>query len=145
MLKGISPLITPELLKIIAEMGHGDELVLADGNFPAASIGKRCVRADGHGCAAGREALMPLFPLDDFVEAPLAVMEVPHGMFPEDKAPVWDAFRRAAAIDMPDAKFEMMEHDAFMERARAAYAVVQTGETALYGNIIIRKGVVRLG
>ena len=67
MLKGISPILTPELLKIIAEMGHGDELVLADGNFPAASIGKRCVRMDGHGGAEVMAALMPLFPLDDFV------------------------------------------------------------------------------
>ncbi len=119
--------------------------MLADGNFPAASVGKRCVRADGHGCAAVMEALMPLFPLDDFVEAPLAVMEVPHGMSPEDKAPIWEAFRKAADLDLPTAKFERMEHDAFMERARAAYAVVQTGETALYGNIILRKGVVRRG
>lgn len=86
-------------------------------------------------------ALMPLFPLDDFVPAPLAVMEAPHGMFPEDKAPIWQAFQKAADIDMPGARFEMMEHDAFMERA---YAVAQTGETALYGNIILRKGVVRL-
>ena len=77
MLKGISPILTPELLKIIAEMGHGDELVLADGNFPAASIGKRCVRMDGHGGAEVMAALMPLFPLDDFVDAPLCVMEVP--------------------------------------------------------------------
>ena len=75
--------------------------------------------------------------------APLAVMEVPQGMVPEDKAPIWKAFREAADTDLPTAQFDMMDHDAFMERARAAYAVVQTGETALYGNIIIRKGVVR--
>ena len=124
MLKGISPIISPELLKLIAEMGHGDELVLADANFPGASIGKRCVRR----CP---------------MTAPLAVMEVPQGMFPEDKAPIWKAFREAADTDLPTAQFDMMDHDAFMERARAAYAVVQTGETALYGNIIIRKGVVR--
>ncbi len=87
MLKGISPIISPELLKLIAEMGHGDELVLADANFPGASIGKRCIRCDGHGCADVMRALLTLFPLDDFVTAPLAVMEVPQGMFPEDKAP----------------------------------------------------------
>ena len=120
MLKGISPIISPELLKIIAEMGHGDELVISDGNFPGTSIGKRCVRCDGHGAAEVMKADVQLFPLDDFVKAPLAVMEV------------------------PSAEFDMMEHDAFIERARNAYAVVQTGETALYGNIIIRKGVVRL-
>lgn len=143
MLKGISPIISPELLKLIAEMGHGDELVLADANFPGASIGKRCIRCDGHGCADVMRALLTLFPLDDFVTASLAVMEVPQGMFPEDKAPIWKAFREAADTDLPTAQFDMMDHDAFMERARAAYAVVQTGETALYGNIIIRKGVVR--
>ena len=144
MLKGISPIISPELLKIIAEMGHGDELVLADGNFPGTSIGKRCVRCDGHGCAEVMRAIVQLFPLDDFVEKPLAVMQVPAGMFPGDRAPVWQAFREAADTDLPAAQFDMMEHDAFMERAKNAYAVVQTGETALYGNIILRKGVVRL-
>lgn len=144
MLKGISPIIPPELLKVIAEMGHGDELVLADGNFPAASIGKRCVRMDGHGCAEVMEALLRLFPLDDFVKAPLAVMEVPQGMFPGDEAPIWSRFQQAADTDLPGAHMDKMAHDAFMDRARAAYAVVQTGETALYGNIILRKGVVRL-
>lgn len=144
MLKGVSPLISPELLKVLAQMGHGDELVLADANFPGASIGRQCLRLDGHGCAEVMEAILRLFPLDDFVPAPLAVMEVPHGMFPNDRAPIWDKFRKAADIDLPAAQLEMMEHDAFMERARKAFAVVQTGETALYGNIIIRKGVVRL-
>ena len=144
MLKGISPILSPELLKIIAEMGHGDELVLADGNFPGTSIGKRCVRCDGHGCAEVMRAIVQLFPLDDFVEKPLAVRQVPAGMFPGDRAPVWQSFREAADTDLPTAQFDMMEHDAFMERAKNAYAVVQTGETALYGNIIIRKGVVRL-
>ena len=144
MLKGISPILSPELLKILAEMGHGDELVLADGNFPGTSMGKRCVRCDGHGCAEVMRAVLQIFPLDDFVEKPLAVMQVPAGMFPGDRAPVWQAFREAADTDLPAAQFDMMEHDAFMERAKNAYAVVQTGETALYGNIIIRKGVVRL-
>lgn len=75
MLKGVSPIISPELLKIIAEMGHGDELVLSDANFPGTSIGQKCVRCDGHGCAEVMKALLTLFPLDDFVEAPLAVMQ----------------------------------------------------------------------
>ncbi len=143
MLKGISPILSPELLKIIAEMGHGDELVIADGNFPGASIGKRCVRCDGHGGAEVMRAIVQLFPLDDFVKAPLAVMEVPDGMFPANRAPIWADFRAAADLDLPSAEFEMMEHDAFISRAQQAYAVVQTGETALYGNIILRKGVVR--
>lgn len=101
MLKGVSPIISPELLKIIAEMGHGDELVLSDANFPGTSIGQKCVRCDGHGCAEVMKALLTLFPLDDFVEAPLAVMQVPAGMFPGDKAPIWEAFRAAADTICP--------------------------------------------
>lgn len=143
MLKGISSLLTPELLKVLAEMGHGDEIVIADGNFPSASIGRRCLRLDGHGGADVMKAIIHLFPLDDFVEAPLAVMEVPDGMFPGNKAPIWDAFMVIAKTDLPNARFEFMEHEAFIDRARKAYAVVQTGESALYANVILRKGVVR--
>ena len=143
MLKGISPVVSPELLKIIAEMGHGDELVISDGNFPGASVGQRVVRADGHGGAEMMQGIIDLFPLDDFVEAPLAVMEVPDGMFPGNQAPIWAEFRKIADTDLPTAKFEFMEHDAFIDRCRKAYCVVQTGEKALYANIILRKGVVR--
>jgi len=143
MLKGISPLVSPELLKIIAEMGHGDEIVISDGNFPGASVGKRVVRADGHGGVEVMKGIIDLFPLDDFVEAPLAVMEVPDGMFPGNEAPIWADFRKIADTDLPTAKFEFMEHDAFIDRCRNAYCVVQTGEKALYANIILRKGVVR--
>ncbi|MBR3873782.1 MAG: fucose isomerase [Clostridia bacterium] len=143
MLKGISPVVSPELLKIIAEMGHGDEIVISDGNFPGASVGKRVVRADGHGGVEVMKGVIDLFPLDDFVEAPLAVMEVPDGMFPSNEAPIWAEFRKIADTDLPTAKFEFMEHDAFIDRCRNAYCVVQTGEKALYANIILRKGVVR--
>ena len=143
MLKGISPLLTPELLCLLAEMGHGDELVIADGNFPSASVGRRCVRLDGHGAPAVVEAILRLFPLDDFVDAPLAVMALPEGMFPGNRAPIWDAFMSAAVTDYPAAQLQKMEHEAFLDRARRAYAVVQTGESALYANVILRKGVVR--
>lgn len=143
MLKGISPVLSPELLKIIAEMGHGDELVISDGNFPGASVGKRVVRADGHGGVEMMKGIIELFPLDDFVEAPLAVMEVPDHMFPGNQAPIWAEFRKIADTDLPTAKFEFMEHEAFIDRCRNAYCVVQTGEKALYANIILRKGVVR--
>lgn len=143
MLKGISPVLSPELLKIIAEMGHGDELVISDGNFPGTSVGKRVVRADGHGGVEMMEAIIRLFPLDDFVEAPLVVMEVPDNMFPGNQAPIWAEFRRIADTDLPTAKFDFMEHEAFIDRCRNAYCVVQTGEKALYANIILRKGVVR--
>ena len=143
MLKGVSPVLSPELLKILAEMGHGDELVVADGNFPGTSVGQRCVRLDGHGGAEVMRAIVALFPLDDFVEAPMAVMEVPEGMFPGNRAPIWEEYAKIGREDMPQARFEFMEHEAFIDRARRAYAVVQTGESALYANIILRKGVVR--
>ncbi len=143
MLKGISPVISPELLKILAEMGHGDELVISDGNFPSASVGRRCVRLDGHSGAEVMKGVIALMPLDDFVEAPMAVMEVPAGMFPGDRAPIWEDFKAIADTDLPDAKFEFMEHEAFIDRCRKAYCVVQTGEKALYANIILRKGVIR--
>ena len=143
MLKGIPPIVSPELLKIIAEMGHGDELVISDGNFPGTSVGRRCVRLDGHGGAEVMRGIISLFPLDDFVSAPMAVMEVPPGMFPGDRAPIWEDFRTIAEQDLPGASFEFMEHEAFIERCRAAYCVVQTGEKALYANIILRKGIVR--
>ena len=142
MLKGISPVVSPELLKIIAEMGHGDEIVISDGNFPGASVGKRVVRADGHSGAEMMKGIIDLFPLDDFVEAPLAVMEVSDGMFPGNEAPLWAEFRKIADMDLPTAKFEFMEHDAFIDRCRNAYCVVQTGEKALYANIMLQKGVV---
>lgn len=143
MLKGVSPIISPELLKIIAEMGHGDELVLSDANFPGTSIGQKCVRCDGHGCAEVMKALLTLFPLDDFVEAPLAVMQVPAGMFPGDKAPIWEAFRSGGGYRSAHRQVRYdgsrRVHGARQEGVRRR----ADGETALYGNIIIRKGVVR--
>lgn len=143
MLKGISPVISPELLKIMNEMGHGDELVISDGNFPGSSVNQRCVRLDGHGGAEIMRAIIALFPLDTFVETPLAVMEVPNGMFPGNQAPIWKDFAEIAALDLPNAKFEFMEHEAFIDRCRKAYCVVQSGEKALYANVILRKGVVK--
>ncbi|MEG2950787.1 MAG: RbsD/FucU domain-containing protein, partial [Clostridia bacterium] len=93
MLKGISPLLSPELLKILAEMGHGDELVLGDCNFPAETMGKRCVRADGHKSAELVDAILQLLPLDTFVQAPVTLMQVPAGGLAADP-PIWQDFER---------------------------------------------------
>jgi L-fucose mutarotase len=143
MLTGISPLISPELLKIIAEMGHADELVIGDGNFPAAALAQRLVRADGHGVSDLLKALLPLFPLDRFVEKPAALMAVVPG---DPTVPaVWDEYRSIIASVQPErisAGFDMVERFAFYERTKSAYAVLATGETALYANIILKKGVV---
>ncbi len=141
MLKHISNLISPELLKILMEMGHGDEIVLADGNFPAASIARRLVRADGHPIPSLLEAVLKLFPLDSYVPRPAALMQVVAG--DTVKTPIWDDYRKIlTASGEPFTDFEHVERFAFYERAKQAYAVVATGETALYANIILKKGVV---
>ena len=141
MLKGIDPIISPELLKIIMEMGHSDELVIGDGNFPAASNAQRLVRLDGHGVCEILDALLKLFPLDTYVEAPVGLMAVTPG---DDIKPViWDDYKRIIKEREGDHKIEMIERFEFYERARKAYAIVATGETALYANIILKKGVVK--
>ena len=142
MLKGISSLISPELLKVLMEMGHGDELVLGDGNFPHASMAARLVRADGHGVPALLDAILGLMPLDDFVPAPVALMEVVPG---DDTVPtVWDEYREIVNRQAgPEVSIEFVERFAFYDRAKAAYAIVATGESALYANVILKKGVIR--
>ncbi|ODU01439.1 MAG: fucose isomerase [Planctomycetes bacterium SCN 63-9] len=141
MLKRIPAILSPDLLYLIAQMGHGDEIVLADANFPATAIARRLVRADGHGVPAILEAILQLFPLDSFVEAPAAVMQRVDK--PAEAAPVWNEFQRL--LDSAEAKhitIERVERFAFYERAKMAFGVVATGETALYGNLILKKGVI---
>ncbi len=138
MLKGIPPILSPELVKIMMEMGHGDELVIGDGNFPGEAIGKRCVRCDGHGAAELLEAILKLFPLDTYAK-PLYIMEKVPGDTVE--TPIWDEYR-AIVKPYTSEDLEGIERFAFYERAKTAYAVVMTGERALYANIILKKGVV---
>lgn len=140
MLKGISSILSPELLKILMEMGHGDELVIGDGNFPAASMAQRLVRLDGHGVSAILDAIMQLFPLDTFVERPVALMQVVPG---DDTVPViWEDYKRIISKYEGDVKIEEVERFQFYDRARSAYCCVASGESALYANIILKKGVV---
>ena len=141
MLKGISPIVSPELIKILMEMGHGDEIVIGDGNFPAASVAKRLVRLDGHGVNEVLDAVLPLFPLDTYVEAPVSLMQVMPG---DDVVPViWDEYRKTVDKYEPGRQFGYIERFAFYECAKNAYAVVATGEGALYANVILKKGVVK--
>ena len=141
MLKRVPAIISPDLLYMIAQMGHGDELILADANFPATAIAKRLVRADGHGVPAILEAVLQLFPLDSFVEAPAAVMQRVDK--PSEAAPVWNDFQRLLdGAEAKHVKIERVERFAFYERAKLAFGVVATGETALYGNLILKKGVI---
>jgi L-fucose mutarotase len=140
MLKGISPLLSPDLLAVLCRMGHGDEIVLADAHFPGESSNPRVIRADGLRVADLLDALLPLFPLDDYVAEPL-VMMAPEPRDSLDPA-VENAFRAAvdrhAPLTPPIAR---IGRQAFYERARKAFAVVMTGETAKYANIILKKGV----
>ncbi|NLI60119.1 MAG: L-fucose mutarotase [Clostridiales bacterium] len=141
MLKGIPSILSPELLKILMEMGHGDEIVISDGNFPAASMAQRLVRCDGHGVPEILDAILKLFPLDSYVDHPVALMEVVPG--DPVKPLIWDEYGAIVQrYDKEVADFEHIERFAFYERSKKAYAVVATGEKALYANIILKKGVV---
>ena len=144
MLKGIPAVLSPELLKVLAEMGHGDEIVLADGNFPAESMGKDGVvlRADGHTVPELLDAVLQLIPLDQYVSQPVALMDV----VPVDyvQPTIWEEYRALMAKHGEDPQaVEKMERFAFYERAKKAYAIVATGETAIYANILLKKGVVQ--
>lgn len=141
MLKHIPPVLSPELLKILMEMGHGDEIVIADGNFPSPAIAQRLVRLDGHGVPEILEAVMRFFPLDAYAEKPVALMEVVPG---DNVVPtIWDEYKRIIkAAEPARCEIEFLERFAFYERAKKAYAVIATGESAIYANILLKKGVV---
>ena len=141
MLKGISPLLQPELLKVLAEMGHGDEIVIGDANFPAATMGKRCIRCDGHKGTDLLDAILQIFPLDTFVEAPVTLMEVVPGTAPAEP-PIWKDFREVIEKYEPGKQIGFEERFAFYERSKQAFATIQTGETALYACVILKKGVI---
>ncbi len=142
MLKGVPNIISPELLKILMEMGHGDEIVLADGNFPAASVARRLVRADGVNNPELLEAILKFFPLDIYVDSAVALMAVVPG--DNVKPTIWEKYRGIIKKSGEEFKdFEMVERFAFYERAAKAYAVVATSEAALYANIILKKGVIK--
>lgn len=140
MLKGIPSVLSPELLKILDEMGHSDEIVIADGNFPGASHAQRLIRLDGHNVPEILDAILQLFPLDRYVAAPVALMEVVKG---DPVVPViWENYKKIIAAHEENIQIENIERFAFYERAKKAYAVIATSEKALYANIILKKGVV---
>lgn len=143
MLKGIPKIIPPELLKILDEMGHTDELTIGDGNFPGETYGKQVIRMDGCGTAEVLEAILRLFPLDTYEEHPVVLMQVVPG--DPVKTPIWDTYKDIVArYDSRGAQcFEAIDKWEFYERVRARSAVViMTGESALYANVILKKGVV---
>ena len=140
MLKGIPKYLSPELLKILIEMGHGDEIVIADGNFPSVSNAKRIVRADGLDVPPLLESVLQVFPLDNYVDCPVTLMDVVPG---DAVVPViWDVYREIVASHDSKAKITKIGRFEFYERAKNAYAIVATSEAALYANVILCKGVV---
>ena len=142
MLKNIDPLLSPDLLMVLRSMGHGDEIAVVDGNFPAAAMAQRLVRLDGLSVTAVTDAILSVMPLDDFVPEAAWRMEVVGD--PEGEQPIFEEFRAIIARhESLSFRLRSLERFAFYERAKAAYAIVSTGEKRLYGNIILKKGVVR--
>ena len=144
MLKNIPKIISPKLLKVLCEMGHGDRIVIADGNFPSASVGKNSIviRADGHTATEMLDAILTLFPLDSYVEHPVSLMQVMPGDTVE--TPIWDDYKALVTQhdDRGEACFAEIERFKFYDEAKTAYAIIATGETALYANIMLQKGVI---
>ncbi|MBE6571801.1 MAG: fucose isomerase [Ruminococcaceae bacterium] len=144
MLKGIPAILSPELLKVLCEMGHGDTIVIADGNFPSETVGKnaKVIRADGHGVPELLDAILGVLPLDTYVEKPVSLMQVMPG--DDVETPIWEVYKNIVSKndERGDSAFAEVERFEFYERAKKAYAVVATGETAIYANIMLQKGVV---
>ncbi len=144
MLNGIPGVLSPDLLKILCEMGHGDRILLADGNFPCESVGKnaRVIRCDGHGVTELLDAVLRLMPLDDAVQKPVLLMQTAPDIPAEPL--IWERFYRIIASYDARGKSTAakLERFAFYEESRSCYAIVATGERALYGNIMLQKGVV---
>ncbi len=145
MLKGIPKILSPELLMVLDEMGHSDKLVISDGNFPAESMGKNAIviRADGHGVPELLDAILTLFPLDTYVDHPVNLMQVMPGDPVE--TPIWKTYEEIVAKHDPRgaAAIGQIERFKFYDTTKEeVYAIIATGESALYANIMLQKGVV---
>ena len=144
MLKGIPKMISPELLKVLCEMGHSDRILLADGNFPSESMGKNAIviRCDGHGIPELLDAILQLMPLDTYVQKPVRLMQVTPG--DDVKTPIWDTYK--SIIAKHDGRgcdvVEEVERYAFYDQSKTCYAIIATGESVLYANIMLQKGVI---
>ncbi len=144
MLKGIPKILSPELLKVLSDMGHSDRIVISDGNFPAESMGKDAIviRCDGHGVPEILDAILQVFPLDTYVEHPVNLMEV----MPDDdvETPIWDTYKGIIAKHDSRGASAVgnIERFKFYDESRTAYAIIATGESALYANVMLQKGVV---
>lgn len=143
MLKGIPAILPPELLMVLAEMGHGDELTIGDGNFPGNTFGRRVIRMDGHGVPEILDAILTLMPLDTYVDKPVVLMQVVPG--DPVKTPIWDTYKEIVARHDPrgaDA-VDNIERFAFYDRVKGqSTVVIMSGEKAVYANVILKKGVI---
>lgn len=139
MLKNIPKIVSPQLLKVLCEMGHGDEIVIADGNFPAETCGQRVIRADGLGGEEMLDAVLALIPLDTYAVENLLLMQTSNG---DPVPPIWDKYFAIAKKHDDNLRAGNLERFEFYERAKKAYAVIATGESAIYANVILKKGVI---
>ncbi len=142
MLKGISKLVSPELIKILCEMGHGDEIVIADGNFPSENFGKRIVRADGIKGTDMLDAVLSLIPLDTYSDPNFVLMKLMPCDEGKIQPTIWTEYAEIACRHDKNVKIGNVDRFDFYERAKNAYAVIATGEEAVYANIILKKGVI---
>ncbi|MCQ2385936.1 MAG: fucose isomerase [Clostridia bacterium] len=147
MLKGIPKMLSPELLKVLCEMGHSDRICIGDGNFPAETMGKNCkvIRCDGHGVPEILDAILPVFPWDAYVEKPVPLMELMDCDKGKIATPIWDEYRAIVAKhdERGAGAIANIDRFDFYEEAKKCYAIIATGESAVYANVILQKGVVK--
>lgn len=146
MLKGIPKILPPALLKVLAEMGHSDRLVIADGNFPCESMGKDCIviRMDGHGVPEILDAILEVIPLDSYVEKPVTLMQLMDSDVGRIQTPIWDTYKEIVAKHDERGADAVgnIERFSFYDEARTAYCIIASGESAVYANVMLQKGVI---
>lgn len=142
MLKGVSRIVSPELIKVLCEMGHGDEVVIADGNFPSENFGKRVIRADGISGTEMLDACLALIPLDTYSDPNFILMQLMDRDVGKINPVIWDEYKAIADKHDRNVRVGNIDRFEFYERAKNAYAVIATGEAAVYANIILKKGVI---
>ncbi len=140
MLKNIPSNLSPQLLKILYEMGHGDELIIADGNFPSASLGKKIIRYDASDIPELLMSILKLYPLDQYVNKPVGLMNCPEIIKPK----IWEKYKEIIRKETKEeAKIEFIDRFEFYERAKKVYVIIATKEKTLYANILLTKGIIK--
>ena len=147
MLKNIPKILSPEMLKVLCEMGHSDRICIADGNFPAESMGRDCIvlRMDGHGVPEILDAILEVFPLDTYVEKPVTLMQLMDCDIGKVPTPIWDTYAEIVAKhdERGSAAVGNIDRFDFYDEAKKCYCIIATGESAVYANVMLQKGVVK--